>query len=69
MLEELTTEVAKLHLDELTAKVAKLHEELQTYKAKPTKAGSKRIRLLLGYIKKNTAFYRAHMVNLDKASQ
>ena len=69
MLEELTTEVAKLHLDELTAKVAKLHEELQTYKTKPTKAGSKRIRLLLGYIKKNTAFYRAHMISLDKASQ
>ena len=56
-------------LEELTAKVAKLHEELQTYKTKPTKAGSKRIRLLLGYIKKNTAFYRAHMISLDKASQ
>ena len=56
-------------LEELTEKVAKLHEELQTYKTKPTKAGSKRIRLLLGYIKKNTAFYRAHMISLDKASK
>lgn len=56
-------------LDELTTKVAKLHEELQTYQTKPTKVGSKRIRLLLGDIKKNTAFYRAHLVSLDKASK
>ena len=56
-------------LEELTEKVAKLHEELQTYKTKPTKAGSKRIRQLLSYINKNSAFYRAQMVNLDKVYQ
>lgn len=55
-------------LDQLTTKVAQLNEELQAYKAKPTKSCSKRIRLLLGDIKKNTAAYRAYLVGLDKAS-
>jgi len=84
MQDELTTKEAKLHqdelitkvaevaelcLDDLTTKVAKLLEELQTYKTKPTKACSKRIRLLLGNIKKNTSTYRAHLLSLDKASK
>ena len=55
-------------MEELNTLVANLSKELEAYNTKPTKAGSKRIRLLLGALKKRTPIFRAKLVELDKAS-
>jgi len=47
--------------------VQNLNTELVAYIDKPTKAKSKRIRLLLGQIKNTTPAIRAKLVELDKA--
>lgn len=56
-------------LETLKSTITKLNDEVLSYEAKPTKAASKRIRLLLGNLKSATPTYRAMLVNLDKASR
>jgi len=46
--------------------VQKLYDEINSYNEKPTKAKSKRVRLLLGEVKKNTAMWRKELVTKDK---
>lgn len=55
-------------LEQLTQTVEKLNDELASYKDNPTKASSKRIRLLLGSLKNQTPSYRADLVQRDKTS-
>jgi len=50
---------------ELESQVESLLTEVQAYNAKPTKATSKRIRMHLGSIKKQTASLRQELVALD----
>ena len=45
-----------------------LAAEMTAYDTKPTKASSKRLRLLLGDIKRNAAAWRAELVEADKKS-
>lgn len=54
---------------ELETTVNTLAEEVASYNLKPTKAGSKRIRLLIGDIKSNAPKYREVMRELDKSSK
>lgn len=54
-------------LESLKALAVALNEEVESYESKPTKASSKRIRLLLGDIKKQTPALRAALVEADKA--
>ena len=44
-----------------------LNKAVEEYKAEPTKARSKRVRMALGDIKTNTASLRAALVEADKA--
>jgi len=55
-------------MQELTNLVQSLNQEIESYNTKPTKAASKRIRLLLGQLKKETPRLRAQLIELDKAS-
>jgi hypothetical protein len=43
-----------------------LYKEIAAYEAKPTKAASKRIRMALGALKKNTSTLRKELVDADK---
>ena len=54
-------------LEQLEKLTVALGSELAAYKEKPTKASSKRIRMVLGDIKKNTSSFRSILVGLDKS--
>ena len=43
-----------------------LASEVEAYEAKPTKTSSKRIRLMLGQLKKDVASIRQALVDADK---
>ena len=53
-------------IEELKNVTEQLVAEINVYEAKPTKAGSKRIRVALGAIKKHTAELRSALVIADK---
>jgi hypothetical protein len=54
-------------LNKIEDKLTIALEEIKAYNEKPTKASSKRIRLMLGDIKNSVVATRAELVAADKA--
>ena len=50
----------------LTVEVSTLLENLESFKERPNKAKSKRLRLELGELKKKVTGYRSILLELDK---
>lgn len=56
-------------LETLPSVAEKLVASLEAYNTKPTKAESKRIRMLLGDIKNSTPALRSALVDADKSGE
>ena len=55
-------------MEEIEILATELMAQVESFKKRPTKAASKRIRVALGNIKKNTPRLRAELVKRDRAS-